>query len=480
MREGRAEAFASMFRTADIRGRVSEAELNVESVAVIAQAFARFLLRRSVHEVVLGYDNRKLSPAFRDAAAAVLVRAGLRVYDIGLSLSPVAYFAQHRLRAPGVMMITASHNPDGWSGLKLGSGYSSTLGKAELQELYALTQEAAPPAVGGGVHERVDVRDAYISNILDRVSIAPGSAPRVVLDAGNGGAGVFAYELFQRLGCMVFLLNCDPDDGYPHYFPNPSDVKAAKRLREMVLHPYIKADLGLSFDGDGDRLGVMDSEGRLIWADRVLMLLAAEVLRERPGAPILFDVKATQALPDAIRAMGGRPVMCRTGHSGIKAAMAELDAPLAGERSGHIFYGGDIYWGFDDALFAAAKLVALLSREGKDIQALLAKHPEYLTSPEIKAACRDERLDEIQAELAAEFAAEYGEAVDRTDGARVRFSDGWGLVRASSNLPELVLVFEGETEAALRRIYDLFREKLAKHPEVSQSWENDPFDGRSS
>lgn len=463
----------SMFRAYDIRGVVGAEGLNEGSVEMIARAFSVFLKRRNVNRVVVGYDNRRESPGFSRAAVRAFLEAGLEVFDIGLTLSPAAYFAQYHYHSPGVMMLTASHNPNGWSGMKLGTEYSQTLDSDGIKELYGLLG-AREETAKRGEHRVVNVRDAYLDNIVSRIHMDRERAPRLVIDAGNGGAGVFAYELFSRLGCTVFQLNCDPDVNYPHYFPNPSNLEALTRMRQMVTHPYIRADLGLAFDGDGDRLGVMDGRGESVWSDRVLMLLAAKLLETDPGAKVAFDVKCTQALLEVITARGGEPLMCKTGHSYIKGAMLKTGAALAGERSGHIFFGGHSYWGFDDALFAGAKLVELLSRSGERVEELLKSYPAYVTSPEVKTYCSDDEKYQVMERLTQEFLEEYGERVNTIDGARVGFEDGWGLVRASTNMPELVMVFEGKTYAAMRRIYDAFREKLDQYSEVSKQWENMP------
>jgi phosphomannomutase/phosphoglucomutase len=316
-------AFRSMFREYDLRGRVSEEELNAESVRRIAHAFGLFLQKRNIGQAVLGFDNRKASQDFKNAAALGLLSAGCEVVDIGLTLSPVLYFAQHHYRIPGGLMVTASHNPDEWSGMKLCHGLSMTLGPEEMRELYGLVA-SGETVRGNGRYESRDVRSAYIERLTDGVKLA--RPVRVVAECGNGGAGVFAYEILQRVGCLTFQLYCDPDTSYPHYFPNPSNLKARQRLREMVTHPYIRAELGLGFDGDGDRLGVQDEQGRNVWSDLVLIFLARQMLKQKPGASIVFDVKCSRALIEEIEANGGKPVMWKTGHSHIKAKMHEIGA----------------------------------------------------------------------------------------------------------------------------------------------------------
>ncbi|MCL2751498.1 MAG: phosphomannomutase/phosphoglucomutase, partial [Firmicutes bacterium] len=296
-------------------------------------------------------------------------------------------------------------------------------------------------------------------------------------DAGNGGAGVFAYEIFQRLGCVVFQLNCDPDDSYPHYFPNPSDLAARAQLNKMVLHPYIQADIGISFDGDGDRIGVMDEHGQDIWGDKLLLLLSKQLLLKKKNAKIIFDVKCTQALPEFIQSNGGIPIVCKTGHSYIKAKMKAEGADLGGERSGHIYSGGDEYWGFDDALFAAAKLVEYVSNENKPVSGLVCGFPAYYSSPEIYAKCADRDKYAVVERFAAELQQKFPDNETLTiNGVKMFFTDGWGLVRASSNMPELSIVFEAKTKEGLKEIFDLYHSMLSAYPEVDGNWGNIKFD----
>ena len=460
-----------MFREYDLRGRVAEGELTDDSVRLIANAFGRLLLARGNDRVVVGYDNRPASPGFKDAAVSGLLAAGLEVVDIGLTISPALYFSQYHLESPAGLMITASHNPSDWCGMKLAHGYSRTLGPAEMRELYRLA-EAGESGAGNGRCRRADTRDAYLERVTAGTRLE--RPLRVAVDCGNGGAGVFAYEALQRLGCLTFQLYCDPDDRYPHYFPNPSDLKARRRLRQIVTHPYIRADVGLAFDGDGDRIGVMDERGEDVWSDRVLILLARQVLQRRAGAAVVYDVKCTRGLEEEITARGGRPVMWKTGHSHIKAKLHETGAALAGERSGHIFYR-EGYYGFDDALYAGARLLEVLAAGGETLSALVAGTPPYLTSPEIAAPCADDHKYRVVDALVADFKREFGARVNDINGARVDFGDGWGLVRASSNLPELVLIFEAGTEARLREIRSLFRARLAAYSEIDPAWRNDIY-----
>jgi phosphomannomutase/phosphoglucomutase len=466
-----------MFREYDVRGRLNDEELNDANVGKIASAFAVFLSRRNISKIVIGYDSRECSLGFYISSVNSFVSAGFEVIGIGLSLSPALYFAQHYLDTPGAMMITASHNPDGWSGFKLSAAKSLTLSKDDIQELLKIVENGDTTQTGKkGTFREQNIRDAYIDNILSRVKLNPEFLPKIVIDAANGGAGVFAYEVFQKLGCVTFQLNCDPDTSFPRYFPNPSDIKARELLKKTLLHPYIKADIAMSFDGDGDRIGVLDENGENIWADKLLLLLTKKLLEQKPGAKVVFDVKCTQAIPDYMEAHGGVPVMWNTGHSYIKRKMYEVGADLGGERSGHLYLGGDLYWGFDDAIYAAAKLLEAMSWEKKPISALIAEFPSYFVSSEIAAPCADTAKYEVVERVKSELLAKYPDLKYSTiNGLKLYFDEGWGLVRASSNMPEIGLVFEAKTPEKLREYYNAFRAVLDSYPEIEKKWHNDNF-----
>lgn len=467
-------AFNSMFREYDVRGHVSDEELNDTNVYRIVKAYGYYLEGHGIKRAIVGYDNRKCSPGFADASIKALTELGIDVVFVGLSLSPVVYYAQYRYKCEGACMITASHNPSDWSGFKFANGYSKTLESGDIRELYELLDYQDDVTRVPGSVTVCDVRDDYINEILSRVHMGP-NLPRLVIDAGNGGAGVFAYELFQRLGCMTFQLHCDPDDNYPNYFPNPSDIQSRTRMKQMILHPYVHADLGISFDGDGDRIGVIDNKGENIWSDVILAVLAKQLLTNKKGAKVVFDVKCSQTLTEVVESNGGIPIMWKTGHSYIKAKMHEINAELAGERSGHIFVGGDDYFGFDDALFVAAKLVEFLSNQEKTISEIVDEFPKYITSPEIKAYCADDVKYVVVEEIVEAFKKAYPGRVNDINGARVQFDHGWGLIRASSNLPELVIIFEADTMEHLLEIRAVLKEMTSKYKEISKDWENDNY-----
>ena len=467
--------FKTMFREYDIRGEVSDEQLNPESVFLICYAYAEYLNRRGIRNVVVGYDNRDCSPSFAEACIDALLRQGKNVKFFGMGVTPMAYFAQYYLRCEGAVMITASHNPNGWSGFKLAKGYSKTLESEDIRELYQIVTELTEfKEEKTGTLETINIRDAYLDDIVSRIRMGE-HRPRIVIDAGNGGAGLVAYELFHRLGCLTFQLYCEPDVTYPHYFPNPSNLEERNRLREIMMHPYVHADIGIAYDGDGDRIGVIDEKGRDIWSDLILALLSRQLLEKKKAATVVYDVKCSKALEEVVSAAGGTPVMYKTGHSYIKSKMHELQAQLAGERSGHIFVGGEDYYGFDDALYVSAKLVEYLSHQTLSLSELIDGFPHYVTSPEIKASCSDLDKYDVVERVTKDLQSRF-EHVNTICGARVTFEHGWGLIRASSNLPELVIIFEADTEEHLLEIREELKNTLANYPEVDPHWENDIYD----
>jgi phosphomannomutase/phosphoglucomutase len=463
----------TLFREYDVRGRGPDVfpeatdELADEGVRLLGQAFGSLARERGRTACVVGHDLRTYSERLKDRFVEGVAAAGLEVLDAGCCLTPTLYFAQIHLNCPAGAMLTASHNPQGWSGMKLATDFVQTLGPADIGRLKALCDDG-PLATGAGLVRRVDVREAYLRDLSSRVR--PSRRLRVVLDCGNGTASYFAVAAFEAAGFEVVPLFCDPDPSFPNHFPNPSEQQNRLAVRAKVRETG--ADLGLSFDGDGDRVGVEDERGEGVNADLVLMLLARQVLARRPGSPVVFDVKCSQALVEDVAAHGGRPVMWKTGHSHIKAKMKETGAPIAGERSGHIFIKEGFH-GFDDGVFAGLRLAEFVANEGRPLSRLLAEAPRYVTSPEIHVDCADEVKYGVVDRLVEEFQREFPGRVNAINGARVSFDGGWGLVRASSNLPELVLVFEGRTREEMERIKADFRARLARHPEVGATWHNE-------
>lgn len=456
-----------IFREYDIRGRIDAAdEMSPDIQYVLGRATGAFFARRGIGSAVVGHDSR---PYSRDVAGNVvrgLIDSGVNVIEIGQVLAPIFYFSQYHLKQKGGVMITASHNPYGWTGLKIANDFSSTLLGDEIKEVQEIAEKEDFRTGAGEVKPYENIIEHYTKDILSRVAFK--KPLRVLVDAGNGTAGPIVPAILRRAGHEVIERHCDLDPSFPNHEPNPSVLEAAEDIARGVKENG--ADIGFGFDDDGDRLGFADDKGTIVWPDKALIFLARAILEKSPGASIVFDVKCTQALIDDIVAHGGTPVMWKTGHSYIKQKSKELSAPLAGERSGHIFIRQG-YYGFDDAVFAALRFLEYLSGTGKRFSELLAKLPQYITSPVWQPPCSDEKKYGVAARLTEELKKEFGPAnVIDINGARVIFDDGWGLVRASSNLPVLVLVFESKTEEGLRRIESLFREKLAKYPEVGTEW----------
>ena len=452
-----------MFREYDIRGRENEAELNPISMELIGKGYGTFLQKRGIKEVVAGHDNRKTSEEFYGAAIRGVLSTGCNIIEIGISTTPMFYWSQYYVKSEGGLMVTASHNPVGWNGLKLALGYSYTLNSQELQEIYEIIAQENFSKGQGILSKKEGVFEAYQEDLLSKVF---GIRPlKVLVNTGNGTAGLFAPQLFKNAGCQVLehLTNLDPS--YPKYTPNPAEIEMMEDTGARVRETG--ADLGFAFDGDADRLGLVDEKGQNIWPDRYLILLSRLVLAKHPGSKIVFDVKCSQALVEDIESHGGVPIMWKTGHSYIKEKIQQEHAVLGGEMSGHIFFK-EGYYGFDDAFFAALKLLEYFSSQSKTISELIADTPYYISSPALHAECPDDKKYQLVEELTKEFKEEY-QVID-INGARVLFGDGWGLIRASSNLPALVLRFEAKTEKRLKEIEQLFRSKLKRFNFVSEKW----------
>lgn len=464
----------TMFREYDIRGRVSDDELNEESVELIAKAYGTLMRKqKNIESAVVGYDSRKCSPGFRDAVVKGLNSVGVSTVDVGMVTTPVFYFCQYTLGIPYGVMITGSHNPDGWSGFKMANGYSSTLLSDDIQKIYDLV-DGKDFASGNGQSFQFDnAKEAYISALKWRVK--PKRRLRVVIDAGNGIAGKYAPALFRAAGFDVIEQFCELDPSFPHHFPNPSDLKSLEVLKKSTLEE--KADLGIAIDGDGDRLGVIDDKGNIIPSDRLLMLLARQILEKKPGSKIVFDVKCSQALIEDIKERGGKPIMWITGHSYIKRKIKEEQAAIGGEHSGHIFIV-DNFYAFDDAQYSGLRLAEYLSHQDIPLSEIMKKSKHYYSSPNIQVFCADDKKYDVIEGLTKDFQQELGEEnVITINGARVNLSNGWGLIRASSNVPALVVMLEAETKEDYLNIKKILREKLEKYPDVGDEWENDidPF-----
>ena len=449
---------ASIFRAYDIRGVVGET-LTPEIVRWIGRAIGAEAHRRGVPALATGRDGRHSGPALHAALIEGLRESGRDVIDVGRVPTPLLYFATKHLDTGSGVMVTGSHNPSEYNGLKIMIAGDTLHGEA-IRDLRRRIEEDdldTGPGAGRGGLRRAEVAEAYIRRIREQVPAARGGdARKIVIDCGNGVAGDVAPRLFKALGHDVVELYCDVDGDFPNHHPDPS---APENLRDLIAAVGAhSADLGLAFDGDGDRLGVVDGEGTVIWPDRQMMLFAADVLADRPGAEIVFDVKCSSLLPAQIEKLGGRPVMSRTGHSFIKTRLRETGAPLAGEMSGHIFFA-DRWYGFDDALYTAARLVQILMRRGEPAARVFARFPAAQSTPELRVTVGEGgQARFVEALLASD---RFADAKKTTiDGFRADFHDGWGLIRASNTEPSLVLRFEGRDGAALERIAEEFRQVL--------------------
>ncbi len=442
----------TIFRAYDIRG-LAEQQLTDEVVYAIGLAIGSEALDQGQQSVVISADGRHSSPRICDAMTKGLIDSGRDVINIGTLPTPLMYFATHQLGTQSGVMITGSHNPAEYNGIKVVIG-GRALSGAAIQGLRnrIINNDLAS---GKGQLTNQDIEQPYVDYIVNDVAIA--QPLKVVLDAGNGVAGAIAPRLFEELGCEIIQLYCEVDGNFPNHHPDPSVEANLEDLKRVVLEQG--ADLGIAFDGDGDRLGVVTATGKSVPADRLLMLFAQDVVSRNPGADVLFDVKCTRNLNTLISNYGGRPIMWKTGHSFMKEKMAETGALLGGELSGHIFFK-ERWFGFDDGMYAAARLIEILSTSDPDLDLQLEAFPESISSPELKVESTEEQKFNIIKQLTNAGNFDDGK-ISTLDGVRVDFPDGWGLVRASNTTPMLVLRFEADTEDAMARIQNLFKQQLS-------------------
>ncbi|MCK9637094.1 MAG: phosphomannomutase/phosphoglucomutase [Methylobacter tundripaludum] len=445
----------TIFRAYDIRGIVGKT-LTKEVVYDIGRALGTQAKTQGVKTVVVGRDGRTSSPVLAEALAQGVIATGLNVLGIGMTPTPVLYFvAQHTEGRSGVM-ITGSHNPADYNGLKMVIN-GETLAEESIRELKTcIDNQAYATGKSGNIERNSQYGNEYIGIISEDIHIARPLS--VVLDCGNGVAGELGPKLLKTLGCQVVELFCDIDGTFPNHHPDPSNPKNLSELIATVKH--YKADIGIAFDGDGDRLGVVDSNGKIIWPDRQMMLFAKDVLAGKPGSEVIYDVKCSRHLADQIVKFGGKPTMWKTGHSLMKAKLKETGARLAGEMSGHIFFN-DRWFGFDDALYSAARLIEILSKDTRSSAEVFADFPDSINTPELNVALEEgENFSFMDSLLkAANFT---GGKITDIDGMRVDFSNGWGLVRASNTTPSLVIRFEADSDAAMLSIQEQFRRVMKK------------------
>ena len=448
-----------IFREYDIRG-VVEKDLTTEVVETIGGALGTYLGGAQGAAIAVGRDNRFSSPDFYDALQKGLTASGCRVIGVGMVPTPVVSFATHHLDVAGAVQITGSHNPPEFNGFKITRGREAIHGP-EIQEIRRIIEEGRiHRAEARGAFEEVDIRHRYIERASKDLAL---SRPfKVVVDAGNGVGGTVAPQVLRKIGAEVVELFTEPDASYPNHHPDPTVPENLESLIAKVRETGAEAGIGL--DGDGDRIGAVDATGRIIWGDELLMLLSAPILARSPGEAIVFDVKCSSRLADAVKEMGGRPVMSATGHSLVRAKILEEKAPLGGELSGHIFFV-DGYLGYDDAIYTAARLLHLLCDSGETLAERVSKIPTSVSTPEIRVACPDEEKFQIVDNLKKHFKSIY-ETIE-VDGARINFDNGWGLIRASNTQPVLVMRFEALDEPSLQAYQSEVYEEIKKYPAVS-------------
>ena len=444
---------AEIFRAYDVRGSVEEG-LSADIVRQIGRAIGAEAYERGQQTIVVGRDGRNSGPELQEALIEGLQATGRDVIDVGRVPTPVLYFATHYLNTGSGVMVTGSHNPPEYNGLKIMLGGDTLFGD-DIQELRKRAEGGAFPS-GKGNLQSMEVVDEYVRRVCEDVPVALGNSFRVVVDCGNGVAGEVAPKLLRALGHDVVELYCEVDGNFPNHHPDPSDPANLTYLIDTVKQE--NADLGFAFDGDGDRLGVVDLEGRIIWADMQMMLFAKDVLGRNPGADIVFDVKCSNRLAKVIKQLGGKPVMWRTGHSYIKSKLKESGAPLAGEMSGHIFFQ-DRWYGFDDAIYSAARMLEILMAFKKSPTQVFSKLPAGVSTPELRVDMQEGEQVNLVRKLVEADGFANGKRTT-IDGLRVDFADGWGLVRASNTTPSLVMRFEGDNKEALARIQGEFKKAV--------------------
>ena len=443
----------SILREYDIRGQVGKT-LSEDDARAIGRGFGTVARRRGGSRVAVGRDGRLSSPGMAGAVIEGLTAAGIEVLDVGRGPTPMLYYATFERPVDGGIMITGSHNPPDYNGFKMALGKAAFYGE-QITALGALIAEGDFESGTGGRQEEA-VEDDYVARLVE--GFRPGRPLKVAWDAGNGATGDALVKLVERLPGEHILLYEEIDGRFPNHHPDPT---VAANLEDLIATVTREGcDLGIAFDGDGDRIGAVDGQGRMLYGDQLMLILAREVLAERPGATIIADVKASQVLFDEIARLGGRPVMWKTGHSLIKSKMAEEGAPFAGEMSAHLFFA-DHYYGYDDALYAAVRLLDGLGRSEESLADFRDSLPKVVNTPEVRFQCSEERKWEVVEEVRARLSAEAGAEVNGIDGVRVRTPDGWWLLRASNTQDVLVARCEAADEAGLGRLKAALTEQLA-------------------
>ena len=443
----------NIFRAYDIRG-IAYTDLSKDVVINIGRAIARKVKKNNQNQLIIGRDGRNSSPDMASFLKSGISQEGCNIIDLGIVPTPALYFATYKLESNCAIMITGSHNPSNYNGFKIVIN-NKALSAEEIQEIkYSILDEYRTPVKLQNIEEKqIQILDQYLKSIVNNIQLK--KPLNIVIDCGNGAASVIAKEVFEKLGCNVKPLFCELDGNFPNHHPDPSKEENMKDLVSEVKRT--SADLGLAFDGDADRLGVVSSSGEIISADRLMILFSQDVLRVSKGGNIVFDVKCSKLLPQAIREKGGNPVISKTGHSFIKNKIQEVNALLGGEMSGHIFFN-DRWPGFDDGIYAGARLLEIISQFNEDP---LQTIPKLFATPEINIEVTDSNKFQIVEKFKSNFKIKKTEIIT-IDGIRVEFKNGWGLLRASNTSAILVLRFEADSKNALNEISDIFKKELGK------------------
>ncbi|MBT5967847.1 MAG: phosphomannomutase/phosphoglucomutase [Nitrospina sp.] len=445
-----------IFREYDIRGLV-DVDLTQESTELIGKSIGTYIYRNGGKTLTVGYDMRASSTPFRDSLIRGINSTGCDVIDIGMVPTPVAYFSLHHLKPDGGVMITGSHNPSEFNGFKISNGLHSLYGES-IQELRRLI-DSNDFELGSGKLSKENVLEEYIQDIFDRVKVS--RSVKVVVDGGNGCFGIVGPKLLKRIGANIIELYCEPDGNFPNHHPDPTVEKNMLDLSKKVKEE--RAELGIGFDGDADRIGIVDEKGEILWGDQLLMIFARDILKYNPGATIVGEVKCSQNLFKDIEGHGGIAVMSAAGHSLIKNKMQETNSLLAGEMSGHICFADD-YYGFDDAIYAACRILQIVASSKIKVSEMLLDVPKTEATPEIRVDCPDNRKFEIVRELTESFRKKY-DVID-IDGVRVNFGEGWALIRASNTQPVIVFRFEANNAGRLAEIISIVRKAVSKYEPI--------------
>jgi phosphomannomutase/phosphoglucomutase len=444
---------SNIYRAYDIRGEYG-VDLTDAEAEKIGKAYGTYV---GGGEIVVGRDCRLSSPNLNKALIKGLMASGCNVTDIGQVPTPALYFSIHKLKKDGGIMITGSHNAPKYNGFKLNKGTGTLYGE-HIQDIKKIV-DSEKYRIGKGTCKELDIIPQYMEAVKKGANIK--RKLKIVVDGGNGVGGEIASKILKDLGCEVTKLYCNPDGNFPNHFADPTvDANLADLVATVKKE---KADLGISFDGDADRLGVVDDTGRIIRGDQSLILFSREVLAEKKGAHIIFEVKCSQALVEDIRKNGGVPIMYRTGHSFIKKKMKEENSPLAGEMSGHFFFA-DRYFGYDDGIYAGLRMAEIVANSKDKLSTIISKLPKYFSTPEIRIHCPETEKFKIVEQITKIFQAKY--EVITVDGARIQFPDGWGLVRASNTEPALILRFEAKSQEKLNQIKKTIEDELQKIPSI--------------